>query len=57
MPNHLGYSEQQLANMVRNERTALIRERSPLARRLAAIDQRLAELDKADELLEIGFDR
>lgn len=50
-----GYTETELTLAVRQERNALIRERPTLVRRLAEIEHRLAELDKAENLLENGF--
>lgn len=50
-----GYTETELELAIRQEKAALIKERPPLARRLAEIDRRLLELEKAEHLLENGF--
>ncbi|MCV7174957.1 hypothetical protein [Mycolicibacterium sphagni] len=49
------YTERELRLAVAQERNALILERRGVAGRLSDIDTRLSELDKADALLEGGY--
>lgn len=53
-----GFTENELALAIRQERLALTKERIALlsyVRRLVEVDDRLAELDHAEDLLQNGF--